>query len=857
VTVAATGPEVLPTVRVVVLNWNAAWLTARCLRSLQATDYPAERIEIVVVDNASIDGSLERLRYEFGDLQFIANDENLGFAEGNNRALRDLEHCEFVALVNNDAVVDAGWLRPLVAALQQRPRAGAAAPKMLLETPFVEVPLTGNGEVTAVAVDGIDVTRRCLYRGMAERPHPTLPLGIVREVRGAGTVHVPIAAGATPSTINIEFGSDTITIPVDAFTRRDVRINSLGTGLERWTEASERWFGEVDRPHLAAHDCWGFSGGGVLLRSAMLREVGVFDPTFFAYYEDTDLAWRSHRHGWTVVCVPDSIVRHLHGGSAGPEAQGFFFLNYRNWLLTVLRNGSPTQLLRAAELLRGLSWPSFRANVFGRLRRAKRPDAAITIAWLRVLVGAIALAPQVLRGRRRGATVGAEPAADVMSWLMPSTPPRAPRPRVGGPVLCYVDVTETLRSGWRAGIQRVVCELFRTIPEAHHDLEMVPVCWSKVHQQFRRLDPAEYTSMLAPTAGQQPAVPLPPPTAARRMLAKLMHSSGVAPIVYRWRRHKELAAVPAHHRSLLLDRFEPGSVFLDLDATWNPTTALRSGLLPDLRAGGVRTAALQYDLFPHTHPQWFIPQMVDVFMAHLDAHLDAESLFLCISEHTRAELAAYATDRGLDNVATAVIPMGVTAITPITPFLPVTDVDAPSGSTVAPFFLTVGTVEPRKNHSTILDAFAKLRADHPEVALVVVGRPGWNNAEVIDRLRSGPDGVTWRTEVSDAELAELYRTARAVVIASVTEGFGLPVIEALQRGVPVLSSSGGSLPEAGGELVEYFDPAAPDELRRLLELHLDDDHHRARRTIAATWAPSGWDVTATVVGDQVIGLVRP
>ena len=78
-----------PLVRVVVLNWNAAWLTARCVRSLQATDYPADRMEITVVDNASIDGSLTRLRTDLDDVTFLVNEANLGFAEGNNRAIND------------------------------------------------------------------------------------------------------------------------------------------------------------------------------------------------------------------------------------------------------------------------------------------------------------------------------------------------------------------------------------------------------------------------------------------------------------------------------------------------------------------------------------------------------------------------------------------------------------------------------------------------------------------------------------------------------------------------------------------------------------------------------------------------
>ncbi|MEI2653989.1 MAG: glycosyltransferase family 1 protein [Microthrixaceae bacterium] len=242
-------------------------------------------------------------------------------------------------------------------------------------------------------------------------------------------------------------------------------------------------------------------------------------------------------------------------------------------------------------------------------------------------------------------------------------------------------------------------------------------------------------------------------------------------------------------------------------------------------AGGVAIAALQYDLIPHTHPQWFIPQMVDVFLAHVDAHLDAGSTFLCISEHTRSDLLEYAAGRGAIPIA-SVFRLGDTPLATAAP--PEPGDGNPPG--VAPYFLTVGTVEPRKGHTTILDAFDKVRADHPDAELVVVGRAGWNNDEVIDRPTQRSHGVVWRTDVSDAELDRLYRGAAAVIVASVTEGFGLPVVEALQRGVPVLSSRGGALPEAGGDHVEQFDTGSSDQLYALMERHLADaDHHAARR----------------------------
>ncbi|NLA36835.1 MAG: glycosyltransferase [Actinobacteria bacterium] len=843
----------LPYVRVVVLNWNAAWLTSRCLRSLERTDYPADRFELVVVDNASIDGSLVRLQAAHPTVRFIANEANLGFAEGNNRAMRDLDGIDAVALVNNDATVEPKWLVTLVERLVADPTVGAVAPKILLEARTAPVHVdAGRAVISSVEVDGIDATRRCQYDGFSDRAHSSLPLVVEHVLRDSGTVGVPSGPHGADVTIRwsdvtkapvVRNGS---TIETDAgwvTTLRvgpahDVRINSLGTELTPWTEGTERWFGAVDRPNLAPHDTWGFSGGGVLLRAETLRATGLFDPSWFAYYEDTDLAWRIRRAGWRIECAPDAVLHHLHGGSAGPEAQGFFFLNYRNWLLTVLRNGSPLQIVRSWATAVQLSWGPFRRNVFGPLRRRRRPDLRITSGWARVGLGFAAACPSVFAARLRRRSPGLTNTTEVRSSLMPSTPPRAPRPRPGGPLIVYIDVTETLRSGWRAGIQRVVTEFVRSLPEVDHDLDVVPVVWSKVLGSFRRIDTAEYAALLAPTAQQQPMLAPARPSAKRRLAAAMMHRSGLAPVVYRYRRRKELGAVPQHHRDLILEQFAPGAVFFDVDATWNPTTRPRAEFLDALSDSGVTTTLFVHDLIPIRHPEWFIPQLVDVFTAHIDAHLDAGSALIANSQHTANDLADYAVERGADRPNVVVSPLGANVV----------ERDDAVDRFETPTFLIVGTVEPRKGHTMVLDAFEQLRRSVPDAQLIVVGRGGWRDDGLIERLRNGLDGVDWRDAVSDDELDELYRRVTAVIVASHTEGFGLPVLEALLRETPVVSSTGGALREAGGDAALYFEVGDAAALtRHLLELSTSPQSLYERRRLAAAHRSDGWDQSATLV----------
>jgi GT2 family glycosyltransferase len=125
-----TSPE-LPFVRLVVLNWNSGDLLARCLDSLASLDWPPDRLEVVVIDNASTDGSVVDLERRRPGVRLMGNDRNTGFG-ANNLAIADLDGIDLVGLVNPDVVVDVGWLTALAAAMGDDVGLGAACPKILL-----------------------------------------------------------------------------------------------------------------------------------------------------------------------------------------------------------------------------------------------------------------------------------------------------------------------------------------------------------------------------------------------------------------------------------------------------------------------------------------------------------------------------------------------------------------------------------------------------------------------------------------------------------------------------------------------------------------------------------------------------
>ena len=357
---ASTDPP-LPHVRLVVLNFNGGTDLGRCVGSLTGLDWPADRREIVVVDNASTDGSVERARDAYPEIAILRSPKNLGFS-ANNLAFRDLDDVDFVALVNPDTVVDPGWLRALVTAVGDDPSVGAAVGKMLLDVPLVWLDVDPSGDAaTIVSVsDGTDRSSECrrVWRLLdVGTPVPDRPA----ERRFAAGSRVPLAVPSESRHVDVG-----VRDPAPALRHDGRRGNALGgaglrflLGPERTTVINnagvelladgygrDRGLGlapeQLDRPA----DVFAWSGGGVLLRVAFLRDVGGFDPRFFLYYEDLDLSWRGRLAGWRYRYTPDAVLHHRHGASSDASSQLFRDQNERNRLFATVKNAPPTFVAR-------------------------------------------------------------------------------------------------------------------------------------------------------------------------------------------------------------------------------------------------------------------------------------------------------------------------------------------------------------------------------------------------------------------------------------------------------------------------------------------------------------------------------
>jgi glycosyltransferase involved in cell wall biosynthesis len=180
---------------------------------------------------------------------------------------------------------------------------------------------------------------------------------------------------------------------------------------------------------------------------------------------------------------------------------------------------------------------------------------------------------------------------------------------------------------------------------------------------------------------------------------------------------------------------------------------------------------------------------------------------------------------------------------------------------VRPYFVYVSTIEARKNHLLLLNLWRRLADERGEGAplLVLVGQRGWETENVVDMLERCPalrGSVIEHNALPDADMVRLLHGARALLLPSFAEGFGFPLIEALELGVPALCSDIAALRETGGAVPEFLDPLdGPSWRAAVLDYAAPDSPRRtAQLTRLAVWQPPRWDTHFAIV-DRFIAEV--
>ena len=253
-------------------------------------------------------------------------------------------------------------------------------------------------------------------------------------------------------------------------------------------------------------------------------------------------------------------------------------------------------------------------------------------------------------------------------------------------------------------------------------------------------------------------------------------------------------------RQVPLSDIGEGAIFFDLDAAWM-CRLKRSYLLPILKKQGARIVVHIYDIISITHPQYCLERGVYNFMDFVGAHLQYADQIIVNAQATVDELQKLSEKVDCKLPPCSVVPLGADFKGNETVLEAEVQKEVLAATKDKPYVLMVGTIEPRKNHKLLLEAYDK-GLKKAGYNIIMAGYMGWNMEAFQEQLQNHPDygnGVYHFEGLGDKEIAYLYQHAKCLAFLSYTEGFGLPIIEALQRGTPVVAADIPVLREVGGE----------------------------------------------------------
>jgi len=289
-------------------------------------------------------------------------------------------------------------------------------------------------------------------------------------------------------------------------------------------------------------------------------------------------------------------------------------------------------------------------------------------------------------------------------------------------------------------------------------------------------------------------------------------------------------------------RFAQRDILLLTDASW---------YLPlwpavtEAREAGCAVGCVLYDLIPIDHPQFCEGGHTEAFRKWLERALEHVDFSIAISQVVRRRVEEYARSsrptgkrclRFFDHFRLGADYSHLPAKRGIRKRLEQFFV---SDGTDSPY-LTVGTVEPRKNHTCLLDAFDMVWQQAPAARLCILGEIGRGVDDVVRRIKEHPKfgrTLLMLNDATDEELSFCYEKAKAFVFPSAAEGFGLPIVEALRHGLPVLASDIPIHREIGRDDCAFFAPSRPQALAKLV---LDI---QCRRAFPPVRTPGNYQVT--------------
>lgn len=305
--------------------------------------------------------------------------------------------------------------------------------------------------------------------------------------------------------------------------------------------------------------------------------------------------------------------------------------------------------------------------------------------------------------------------------------------------------------------------------------------------------------------------------------------------------------------SCSINDLEAGSVFFDIDSVWS-SHQRRSQILPVLKRQGVKLAVYIYDIIPITYPQYCHENTAFFFMNYLAAYLQYADVILVSAQSTLDAINDLSRQLNLPKVKGYVTWLGSDFATQEQTDEQVS-VEARSIVKKGKYILCVGTIEPRKNHRLLLDAFDEKWVDMG-INLVFAGRIGWDVGDLEKRMQEHPyrnQRFFHLSGQNDATIDYLYRNAFIVAFPTFEEGFGLPMIEAIERGSVLIASNIPVLKEVGKEFCDYFNPHSTQEILALVDNYWEHPEvYQDKKENLKKYIPITWDT----VTDKIISSLK-
>ncbi len=370
-------------VSILIVNYNGKHLLEECIESITKIDYPKNDFEVIIVDNDSQDDSIIFIEKNYPWIHLIQSKENLGFAGGNNLALKNAKG-EYIVLLNNDTVVDPQWLTALVESAQDN-SVGIVTSKLFFHVPFIEIKITSTTDVKSnIYVDSQEYAPYGIIVDDISCSNPEKNSFIwyksgfydtvggnysSKWTDGHGVILLPfldkneesyhISLHGRPDTFNdqtkFEIRVANEIVVSDYLPSREVKqINLIvkkskiknkliylvqnagniifknglgrdrGSVIKRTLKETKEFYDYDSKYYNTKSKVVSMCGASCLIKRDIIPNNTLFDPAYFMYYEDVDLSLKVWKSGYDIIYQPKSVVYHKHRASTNKQTSAFF-----------------------------------------------------------------------------------------------------------------------------------------------------------------------------------------------------------------------------------------------------------------------------------------------------------------------------------------------------------------------------------------------------------------------------------------------------------------------------------------------------------------------------------------------------